>query len=256
MATSDQQIALVTGASKGVGRGIALGLGAAGFDVIVNYHHDEAGAAATAEELRTLGRQSWTIQADVGDGDQVCRMFSQIADEHGRLDVSVNNAGIQTWAPLLELKLADWERTIRTNLTGCFLCTQQAALLMKPRGKGSIINIGSGANKAPFPGLSDYCASKGGIETFTAISAVELGPLGIRVNCVAPGAIEIERTRKESPDYAATWSPITPLRRIGQIEDVSDAVLFFSRENSGFITGQTLYVDGGLWTQSPWPYKT
>jgi NAD(P)-dependent dehydrogenase (short-subunit alcohol dehydrogenase family) len=102
--------------------------------------------------------------------------------------------------------------------------------------------------------LSDYCASKGGIENLTKIAAVELGPHKIRVNCVAPGAIEIERTKLEAPDYAETWAPITPLRRVGQATDVADAVVYFASDAAQFITGQTLYVDGGLWTQSPWPY--
>jgi NAD(P)-dependent dehydrogenase (short-subunit alcohol dehydrogenase family) len=125
---------------------------------------------------------------------------------------------------------------------------------MAETGSGSIINIGSGANKTPFPNLVDYCASKGGIDQLTRVSAVELGPKGIRVNCVAPGAIEVERTKDESPDYAATWGAITPLRRVGQAQDVASAVVFFAGPASSFVTGQTLYVDGGLWTQGVWPY--
>jgi NAD(P)-dependent dehydrogenase (short-subunit alcohol dehydrogenase family) len=197
------------------------------------------------------------MQADVGDGEQVRAMFTAIREQVGRLDLAVNNAGRQTWSPLLSLNEEDFDRTIRTNLKGCFLVTQQAALLMREAGRGgSIINIGSGANRCPFPNLSDYCASKGGIETLTRVAAVELGPLGIRVNCVAPGAIEIERTRREAPDYAKTWSPITPLRRVGDVTDVADAVVYFASNAARFVTGQTLYVDGGLWTQAPWPYDT
>src|SRR5262249_35006024 len=154
-------------------------------------------------EVRVQRRECWLMQADVGDGAEVVAMFGKIRQQIGRLDLLVNNAGVQTWSPLLELSEADWDRTIRTNLKGCFLCTQQAGRMMRDRGSGgAIINIGSGANKAPFPNLGDYCASKGGIETLTRVAAVELGPLGIRVNCVAPGTIEIERTRRESPDYA------------------------------------------------------
>ncbi len=181
-------------------------------------------------------------------------MLAQHMEAADRLDLLVNNAGVQTWAPLLELEEKDWDRTIRTNLKGTFLCTQQAALIMKDRGGGTIVNIGSGANKAPFPNLVDYCAAKGGIEQFTLVAAVELGRYGIRVNCVAPGCIEIERTRDESPDYAGTWSPLTPLGRVGQVEDVADAVVFLAGDKAQFIAGQTLYVDGGLWSQIPWPY--
>lgn len=257
MADSNHCVALVTGASKGVGRGIALGLAAAGWDIVVNYHRDEAGAAETGDQIRARGRTCWTMQADVGDGDQMRAMFAKIREQVGRLDLAVNNAGVQTWSPLISLSEEDWDRTIRTNLKGCFLGTQQAALIMRDSGHGgSIINIGSGANKVPFPSLSDYCASKGGIESFTRVAAVELGPLGIRVNCVAPGTIEIERTRKESPDYANTWAPLTPLRRIGEVSDVAEAVVFLAGDGARFITGQTLYVDGGLWSQIPWPYRT
>ena len=249
-----RRTALVTGASKGVGRGIAIGLASAGWDVIVNYNRDLKGARETAAAIRKKRRQSWVMKADVGAARQVSAMFKKIDREVGRLDLLVNNAGVQTWAPLLKLSEADWERTIRTNLTGCYLCTRQGAQRMKQAGGGCIVNIGSGANKAPFPNLVDYCASKGGIENFTTVTAVELGPHNIRVNCVAPGCIEVERTKKESPDYAATWSPLTPLRRIGKVKDVAGVVVFMASDAAGFITGQTLHVDGGLWTQIPWPY--
>lgn len=246
--------ALVTGASKGVGRGIALGLAAGGWDVVVNFNSDHDGAEATAEAVRSFGRQSWVLQGDVGFSDQVSNLFQQLDEQVGELQLLVNNAGVQTWAPLLELDEADFDRTIRTNLKGTFLCTKAAALRMKETGGGGIINIGSGANKTPFPNLVDYSASKGGIENFTRVTAVELGPLGIRVNCVAPGAIEIERTKLESADYASTWSPLTPLRRVGQVEDVAKAVVYLAGEGADFITGQTVYVDGGLFSQGPWPY--
>lgn len=245
--------ALVTGASKGVGRGIALGLAKDGWNIGVNYFRDEAGAESTAEAVRAAGQQAWVLQADVGYGDQVEAMFEGFIERAGSIELLVNNAGVQTWKPLLDLDVSDWDRTIRTNLTGTFLCTQQAARLMKETG-GRIINIGSGANKAPFPNLSDYCASKGGIETFTTVAAVELGQYGITVNCVAPGTIEIERTKLEDPDYAGEWGSRTPMGRIGHVEDVADAVSFFAGERSGFVTGQTLYVDGALWSQVPWIY--
>ena len=245
--------ALVTGASKGVGRGIALGLAEDGWNVGVNYFQDQPGAESTAGAIRALGLQAWVLPADVGYSDQVEAMFRRFIELAGRIDLLVNNAGVQTWVPLVDLKEADWDRTIRTNLKGTFLCTQQAARLMKGSG-GRIVNIGSGANKAPFPNLSDYCASKGGIETFTTVAAVELGRYGITVNCVAPGTIEIERTRLEDPDYAGEWASRTPMGRIGYVEDVANAVVFFAGEKAGFITGQTLYVDGGLWSQVPWIY--
>src|SRR5437762_1334005 len=195
--------ALVTGASKGVGKGIALELARCGCDVAVNFNADAAGADATVNEIRGLGRKAFPVQGNVGVLADVDRMFEQVLREFPRLDILVNNAGVQTWKPLLDLEEAEWDRVIDTNLKGCFLCTQRAARNMKEHGGGAIINIGSGCNKMPFPNLVDYTASKGGIEMLTKVSAVELGKYGIRVNCVAPGAVEIERTKQEAGDYGA-----------------------------------------------------
>jgi NAD(P)-dependent dehydrogenase (short-subunit alcohol dehydrogenase family) len=246
---------LVTGASKGVGKGIALELARQGADVAVNYNTDAAGAEAAAAEIRALGRRAFTVQADVSSKPQVDAMFDRVLAGFGRLDILVNNAGIQTWKPLLELAEEEWDRVLDVNLKGCFLCTQRAARAMKDSGGGVIVNIGSGCNKWPFPNLVNYTASKGGIEQFTKVAAVELGPYRIRVNCVAPGAIEIERTRQEAGDYAGTWSRLTPLRRIGLPSDVGAAVAFLCEDRAEFITGQTLWVDGGLFTRPVWPYE-
>jgi NAD(P)-dependent dehydrogenase (short-subunit alcohol dehydrogenase family) len=251
---TEPKIAVVTGASKGIGRGVAVALGQAGFDIVVNFRGDQEGAEITAGLVRSSGKRALVVPADVGVKDDVARMFDQILIHLGIPEVLVNNAGIQTWAPLLELKEEDWDRTLRTNLKGTFLCTQRAAQEMVQAGKGSIINIGSGCNKVPFPNLVDYTSSKGGIELFTRVAAVELGRYGITVNCVAPGAIEIERTRAEAPDYATTWGGLTPLGRVGQVQDVAGAVVFLTSPAAQFITGQTLYVDGGLFVQGPWPY--
>jgi len=247
--------ALVTGASKGVGRGIALELGRAGCDVVVNYHTDERGAQGTVEALIAMGRKAFAVRANVGSSEDVRAMFNEVLARIPRLDILVNNAGVQTWKPLLELTEAEWDRVLDTNLKGCFLCTQHAALHMKEQGGGSIINIGSGCNKLAFPKLVDYTASKGGIEMFTKVAACELGRYKIRVNCVAPGAIEIERTRLEAGDYAGTWSALTPLGRVGQPEDVGRAVVFLASDRADFITGQTIWVDGGLFAKPAWPYE-
>jgi NAD(P)-dependent dehydrogenase (short-subunit alcohol dehydrogenase family) len=246
---------LVTGASKGVGRGIAYGMADAGWDVAINYHSDAAGAEETKRIIEEKGRRCFTVSGDVGKKSDVEDMFAAVVAEFGGLDCLVNNAGRQTWSSLLDLSEEDWDKTIRTYLKGSFLCTQAAALLMKEQGRGgSIINIGSGANKQPFMNLVDYCASKGGLDQLTRVSACELGHYGIRVNCVAPGAIEIERTREESDDYAGTWSPLTPMGRIGLPEDIARMVVHLADDAANFITGQTIYVDGGLWTKTHWPY--
>jgi len=249
------KVALVTGASKGVGRGIAYGLADAGWDVAVNYFRDRDGAEETRAEVEKRGRRCITIAADCGQIEQVGPMFAAVTSELGRLDCLVNNAGRQTFASVLDLKEEDWDRTMKTNLKGAFLCTQAGGRIMKEQGEGgTIINIGSGANKQPFLNLVDYCASKGGLEQLTRVCACELGKFGIRVNCVGPGAIEIERTREEDENYSATWSAITPMGRVGQPRDVSHAVAYLASDAAEFVTGQTLYVDGGLWTQTHWPY--
>jgi NAD(P)-dependent dehydrogenase (short-subunit alcohol dehydrogenase family) len=231
--------ALVTGASKGVGKGIALELARAGCDVAVNYNSDAAGAEATVREIESRGRKALAIQANVGRSADVGRMFDEVLARFARLDIVVTNAGVQTWKPLLELQEDEWDRVIETNLKGCFLCTQRAAKHMKDAGGGVIITIGSGCNKLAFPNLVDYTASKGGIEQFTKVAAVELGKYGIRVNCVAPGAIEIERTKQEAGDYASTWANLTPLARVGLPSDVGKVVVALAGEAGEFVTGQT-----------------
>lgn len=252
---ADQRIAVITGASKGIGRGIAYRLAEEGLDIAVNFKGDREGAEETAAGIRARGRQAVILQGDVGFSQAVDALFDKVLKTWGPPDVLVNNAGVQSWKSLLELEEEEWDRTIRTNLKGTFLCTRRAAREMAPRGKGRIINIGSGSNKVPFPKLVDYTASKGGIEMFTRVAAVELGPMGITVNCVAPGAIEIERTQLEAPDYAGTWAPLTPRQRIGNVGDVAAAVAFLVSDSAEFITGQTLYVDGGLFTRPVWPYS-
>lgn len=247
--------ALVTGASKGVGKGIALELAREGCDVAVNYNTDAAGAEATAAEIRAMGREAFPVQANVGVSAEVDRMFAEVFGRFPRLDILVNNAGVQTWKPLLELEEREWDRVLNTNLKGTFLCTQRAARRMKDQGGGRIVNIGSGCNKIAFPNLVDYTASKGGIEMFTRVSAVELGKYGITVNCVAPGAIEIERTKMEAGDYAGTWAKLTPLGRVGVPLDVGRAVVFLVSEKADFVTGQTIWVDGGLFSRPVWPYE-
>jgi NAD(P)-dependent dehydrogenase (short-subunit alcohol dehydrogenase family) len=245
--------ALITGANSGIGRTIALRLALAGYDVAINFKVDEKSAELLAQELQKDGIRAMTVYADIGNSDDVDAMFERILSSFGKLDALVNNAGVQVWKPILEVEEADWDRVITTNLKGCYLCTQRAARNMKEFRSGAIVNIGSGCNKVPFPNLSGYTASKGGIEMFTKSSALELGQYGIRVNCVAPGAIETERTKNELADFAKSWSKLTPLRRIGTPDDVADAVEFLLSDRASFITGQTLGVDGGLFAQPRWP---
>ena len=252
------QTALVTGASRGIGKEIALELARNGYRVAVNYYNDPAPMVdATLAELRTLtgAENVLAVEADIRSSAQVTAMFARVLGAFGRLDLLVNNAGVQTWKPLLDVTEEDWDLVVDTNLKGCFLCTQQAARYMKDHGGGSIVNLGSGCNKLAFPSLVAYTASKGGIEMFTKEAAIELGRYGIRVNCLAPGSIESERTREEDPDYAGTWSKLTPLGRVGTAADIAPTVVFLASKGGAFITGQTIWIDGALFTQAPWPYK-
>lgn len=254
MESSESRWALVTGASSGIGRQIALHLAKDGFRIAVNHLNHLEAATETLKLVESAGSQGVALQADVGSAAEVSRMFDQLKEVAGRLDLLVNNAAVQTFAPLLELSESDFDRTIRTNLKGTFLCSQQAGRMMKGQGSGNIINIGSGANHIPFPNLGDYCASKGGIEMLTKVSAVEFGKFGVRVNCIAPGAIENERTKKESPEYGQTWANLTPVGRPGTETDVANLVSFLASERASFISGHTIYVDGGLWGRNQWPY--
>ena len=255
--TDSRRLAVVTGASQGIGREIALELAGQGWDVAFSFIGEAAKANDVCASIATAGGKALALCCDVGVKSDVLKFYDAVVATFGRVpDLLVNNAGVQTWAPLLELAEEDWDRVIRTNLKGCFLNTQRAAQLMVEQGKrGSIINIGSGCNKVPFPRLVDYTASKGGVEQFTKVSALELGVHGIRVNCVAPGAIELERTKAESPQYAQTWAKVTPFKRVGQPADVAKVVLFLAGNQAEFVTGQTIYVDGGLFSTPSWPYE-
>lgn len=246
--------ALITGASTGIGRGIALELARCGANIVVDHLSDPEGAATLVAEIEALGRKAVAVQADVSVAADVDRMFAEATAAFPRLDILVNNAAIQVFRGLLSLTEDEWDRVIAVNLRGCFLCTQRAGRHMKEHGGGRIVNIGSGCGKIAFPGLVSYTASKGGIEMFTKSAAVELGRFGIRVNCVAPGATETDRTKAETGDFAGTWAPHTPAGRIGTPEDVAAAVAFLAGDSADFITGQTLAVDGGLFARPVWPY--
>ncbi len=252
---SENPWALITGASRGIGRGIAIGLAKKGWCVAINYLNDKKSAEETQALVQQVGGpESILLPADVGNSNDVAKMFSALDDAAGGIDLLVNNAGTQNAAPMLDLSEADWQRTLNTNLTGTFLCTQEAARRMINGLGGSIVNIGAGATKSALPGHLDLCVTKAGIDQITRVSAIELGPHGIRVNCVAPGCIAVERTMTENPDFEGTWQKLTPLRQVGDPVDIADAVCFLAGQEARFITGQTLYIDGGLWSQVPWPF--
>lgn len=249
-------LALVTAGVSAIGRHLVMALAGAGYDIALTHVAAEAAAQALVAEVVAMGGRARAWESDAGDAAQVAAFQDQAADWAGGAPrVLVNNAGVQTWSRLIDLAVADWDRVMATNLRGTFLNTQAAARAMIAAGQGgAIITLGSGCNKLAFPRLVDYSASKGGVEQFTKVAAVELGPHGIRVNCIAPGAIATERTASEAGDYAATWSRVTPLRRVGTPADLTGPLLFLISEAAGFVTGQTLYVDGGVFSQATWPY--
>lgn len=252
--SQDQKIIAITGGSSGIGAEMARYFASRGWDVAITYAGNVAGAQDTTAAVAAAGQRALAVSCDVGYKDQVDAFLEQVTTELGLPQLMVNNAGVQTWAPFLELAEEDWDRTIRTNLKGCFLCTQSYARLCVENGRpGNVVMIGSGCNKVPFPNLVDYSASKGGIENLTQVAAIELGKHDIRVNCVAPGAIEIERTRLETPEYADTWGGLAPLGRVGYSLDIAQAVEYFGSSAASYVTGQTLYVDGGVFTLPNWP---
>lgn len=244
------KLALVTAGTSAIGRHLVQALRDGGYHVAFTYLPGEP-APAEAPLTRAFA-------SDAADEAQVAAFHAQAAAWAGTApSVMVCNAGVQTWSTLVDLKVEDWDRVMATNLRGLFLNTKAAARAMMDAGiPGNIITLGSGCNKHAFPRLVDYTTSKGGVEQFTKVAAVELGPHGIRVNCIAPGAIETERTKAEAPDYAATWAPVTPLRRIGRPEDLTGPLIFLISDAAGFVTGQTLWVDGGAFSQANWPYPT
>lgn len=250
MTTLAGKRALVTGGSKGIGAGIALGLAQAGADVAVNYHRDADGAARVVREIEILGRRAVALGADVGQVAECRRLVTEAATALGGLDILVNNAGITLWQDFFATDEAHWDATLDTNLKGVFFCTQAAARIMREQHWGRVVNISSGASKSAFTNATPYNASKGGVNMLTVGMAAELGPHGITVNCVAPGAILIERTSREMPDYAGTFAAATPLGRVGHPEDIAGAVLYFCSDTAAYVTGQVFWVDGGLFLRS------
>lgn len=251
-----EKLAIVTGGSTGIGQHLVKAIAEAGYAVAFSYRSSPDPAGETVRKLTDAGHRVFAERCDVGVKDDVEHFHQLVEKWHGGApNLLVNNAGIQTWSPLLDLTEESWDDVLRTNLKGCFLNTQTAARRMADRGRGgTIVNLGSGCNKLAFPNLVDYTASKGGIEQFTKSAAIELGKFGITVNCIAPGAIATERTYDESPDYDEVWSRITPLGRPGTPEDVSGVVLFFASAAARYVTGQTIWVDGGVFTRAAWPY--
>jgi len=240
--------ALVTGASRGIGRGIALFLAKQGADVAVNYRSNNEEAEKVVSEIKAQGRDSFAVQADVSNKESVTKMFEEIKNKWGKLDILVNNAGIVQFAPFEELTEEQWDAVLDTNLKGQFLCSQQAVKLM---GSGSkiinIASIASGGVGVGFSRTSHYTASKGGVVALTENMALDLAKKGINVCAIAPGVIETDMTKDMLSDEKAKAGIMAriPKGRLGKPEDIGAAVAFLASDEADYITGTVIYVDGG-----------
>jgi len=241
------KIALVTGASRGIGRAIALSLAEAGADVAVNYAAGEQAALETAEAVRALGRQAMTIKADVGNAEQVESMVKQVLEQFGRLDILVNNAGITRDNLLMRMKEEEFDQVINTNLKGVFNCMKAATRPMMKQRFGRIINISSVVGAVGNPGQTNYVAAKAGVIGMTKSAAKELASRGITVNCVAPGFITTEMTDQLSEEVREQLLKAIPLGRFGAPEDIARIVRVLASDDAAYMTGQTLHVDGGMY---------
>ena len=250
------QKALVTGASSGIGKAVAIALGHAGADVVVNFVAGEEAAKAACDEIHRCGSKAIAIQADVSSEDQVRGMFERMKSEFGTIDILVNNAGLQKDAPLEQMTLAQWNTVIGVNLTGQFLCTREAVREFKRRGvrkdvscaAGKVVCISSVHEVIPWAGHVNYAASKGGVMMMMKSIAQEVAPYRIRVNSIAPGAIRtpINRSAWESPEAYANLMKLIPYKRIGEPEDIGRAAVWLASDDADYVHGITLFVDGGM----------
>jgi glucose 1-dehydrogenase len=250
------QKALVTGASSGIGRAVAIALGGAGADVVVNYVSSVREANETVEEIRRLGRRAVAYKADVSDEAEVDGMFQHMLSELGTVDILIANAGLQQDARVQDMTLAQWNKVLSVNLTGQFLCARAAVREFRRRGvveeiscaAGKIICMSSVHQIIPWAGHSNYAASKGGVHLLMQSLAQELAPEHIRVNAIAPGAIRtgINRAAWESQAAYDRLMGLVPYGRIGEPEDVARATVWLASDASDYVVGTTLYIDGGM----------
>jgi 3-oxoacyl-[acyl-carrier protein] reductase len=242
------KVAVVTGASKGIGAGIARAIAREGAAVVVNYAGDKHGADKVVAEIVKGGGKAVAVQADLSKPGDVKRLFADSVKAFGRLDVLVNNAGVYKFEPLNDVQPAEFHRQFDTNVLGPILAAQEAARLFGPEG-GSIINVSSVASQASLPGAVVYSATKGALDSVTRILAAELAAKKVRVNTIAPGGVETEGTRSAGiigSDFEKQMVAGTPLGRIGQPDDIAKVAVFLASDESGWVTGERLSVAGGF----------
>jgi len=250
------QKALVTGASSGIGRAIAMALGDAGADVLINYASGADKAAALIEEMKVRGARAIAVRADVSDESQVTDMFKQMYREFGTIDILVNNAGLQQDAPFHELTLAQWNRVMGVNLTGQFLCSREAVREFRRRGvkpdvscsAGKILCISSVHEVIPWAGHVNYAASKGGVMLMMKSIAQEVAPYRIRVNSICPGAIRtpINMEAWDTPQAYSELMKLIPYKRIGEADEIGRAAVWLASDYADYVHGISLFVDGGM----------
>jgi glucose 1-dehydrogenase len=250
------QPALVTGANSGIGKATAIGLARAGADVVINYVTDPAAAEDVAHEIEGLGGRAIAIEADVSKEDEVIAMFAKAVSHFGTLHIAVSNAGLQRDSPFVDMTLEQWNTVIGINLTGQFLCAREAARIFKARGVvsdvsvacGKIICMSSVHQEIPWAGHANYASSKGGVMLLMKSIAQELAPYRIRVNSVGPGAIRtpINTSAWSTPEAYAELMKLVPYKRIGEPDDIAQAVAWLASDAADYVTGATLFVDGGM----------
>jgi 3-oxoacyl-[acyl-carrier protein] reductase len=240
--------AVVTGASKGIGAGIARGLAAEGAAVVVNYASSKDGADRVVADIKAKGGNAIAVQGDVAKAADAKKIFAETKKAFGRLDILVNNAGVYNFSPLEEVTEEEFHRLFNINVLGLLLATQEAAKLFGDRG-GSVINIGSAVSDLTPPNTAVYTATKGAVDAITRVLAKELGPRKIRVNSINPGVIETEGTHAAGfigSDFEKQYVAQTPLGRTGQPGDIAPVAVFLASDESRWVTGDTLVVSGGL----------
>ncbi|CEA02768.1 3-oxoacyl-[acyl-carrier-protein] reductase FabG [Metalysinibacillus saudimassiliensis] len=238
--------AVVTGASRGIGRAIALKLAQDGANVVVNYSGSQAKAEEVVAEIKALGQQAIAVQANVADADEVKALMGAAIDAFGSIDILVNNAGITRDNLLMRMKEDEWDSVMDTNLKGVFLCTKAVARQMMKQRAGRIINVASIVGVAGNAGQANYVAAKAGVIGLTKTTAKELAARNILVNAVAPGFIATDMTEELPQDVKDAMLTQIPLAKLGQPEDVANVVAFLASEGANYMTGQTLHIDGGM----------
>ncbi|MCM3625986.1 3-oxoacyl-[acyl-carrier-protein] reductase [Paenibacillus glycanilyticus] len=239
--------ALVTGASRGIGRAIAVALAEAGADVAINYSGSEAAAAETAQAVEAFGRRAIILKANVGKTDEFEAMVKEVVDQFGSIDILVNNAGITRDNLIMRMKEDEFDQVIETNLKGVFNGIKAVTRPMMKQRSGRIINISSVVGVLGNPGQANYVAAKAGVIGLTKSSARELASRGITVNCIAPGFIQTDMTDKLSSEMKESLSSQIPLARLGAAEDIASAVRFLASDAASYMTGQTVHIDGGMY---------